>query len=221
MSIIKLKNISKYYGKNNSKVTALNNINLEVQEGDMIAIMGPSGCGKSTLLNILGCIDLPDEGEYILEEQLISKSNFNKLSKIRNSKVSFIFQNFALLKNFNVIDNVMLPLKFRKVSNNEKKQIATKCMDKLGILEIKNKKASNLSGGQQQRVAIARALAQDSKIILADEPTGALDQTNGTNIIEILQKLNLDGKTVIIVTHDMNIANKCKKIIYMKDGVFV
>jgi putative ABC transport system ATP-binding protein len=221
MSIIKLINIDKYYGKNESKITALNRVNLEVEQGDMLAIMGPSGCGKSTLLNIIGCIDLPDEGEYFLDGQMISKLNFNKLSKIRNSKVSFIFQNFALLKDFNVLDNVMLPLKFRKGNNSSKKEIALKHLNRLGISSIKYKKVRELSGGQQQRVAIARALVQDSKIILADEPTGALDQTNGVNIIKILQELNTEGKTIIIVTHDPNIADRCSKVINMKDGVFV
>jgi putative ABC transport system ATP-binding protein len=219
MSIIELKDIKKNYGKDLSKVEALKGINLSIKQGEMVAIMGPSGGGKSTLLNIIGCIDTPTEGTYLLEGQEVSKLNFNKLSFARNKKLSFIFQNFALLKDFSVIDNVIMPLNFRKISGKDKKRLAFQYLDKLEMKDLYNKKVKNLSGGQQQRVAIARALAQESNIILADEPTGALDQNNGKNIMNILKDLNEEeNKTIIIVTHDPNIASYCSRIINLKDG---
>lgn len=154
--------------------------------------------------------------------QEINKVNFNKLAKIRNKNISFIFQEFALLKEFSVLDNVILPLNFRKITSKEKKLTALKYLEKLQIQDLANKKVMNLSGGQQQRVAIARSLIQESELILADEPTGALDQENGENIMNILKKLNKDeGKTIIIVTHDINIAKYCDKIINMRDGVII
>lgn len=222
MNIIELKNIKKIYGKNSAETIALKNINLSIKKGEMIAIMGPSGCGKSTLLNIIGCIDVPNSGTYSLNGQEINKSNFNKLAKIRNKNISFVFQEFALLKEFSVLDNVILPLNFRKMTFKEKKLSALKYLKKLQIEDLANKKVINLSGGQQQRVAIARSLVQESELILADEPTGALDQENGKNIMSILKNLNKDeGKTVIIVTHDMNIAKYCDKVINMRDGVIL
>ena len=222
MNIIELKDIKKIYGKNSAETIALKNINLSIKKGEMIAIMGPSGCGKSTLLNIIGCIDVPNSGTYSLNGQEINKLNFNKLAKIRNSNISFVFQEFALLKEFSVLDNVTLPLNFRKMTSKEKKISALKYLKQLQIEDLANKKVINLSGGQQQRVAIARSLVQESELILADEPTGALDQENGKNIMSILKNLNkAEGKTIIIVTHDINIANYCDKIINMRDGVIL
>lgn len=222
MNIIELKNIKKIYGKNSAETRALKNINLSIKKGEMIAIMGPSGCGKSTLLNIIGCIDVPNSGTYSLNGQEINKLNFNKLAKIRNKDISFVFQEFALLKEFSVLDNVMLPLNFRKMTSKEKRLSALKYLKKLQIEDLADKKVINLSGGQQQRVAIARSLVQESELILADEPTGALDQENGKNIMSILKSLNeAEGKTIIIVTHDINIANYCDKIINMRDGVIL
>lgn len=220
MSIIELKNIKKNYGKDLSKVEALKGINLSINQGEMIAIMGPSGCGKSTLLNIIGCIDTSTEGTYLLEGEEISGLNFNKLSHIRNKQVAFVFQNFALIKEFSVIDNVMMPLNFRKISYKDKKNLALKYLQELKIKDLYNKRINNLSGGQQQRVAIARALVQESNIILADEPTGALDQNNGKNIMNIFNDLNRKyNKTIIIVTHDYNVASYCHRIINLKDGI--
>ncbi|APH17746.1 ABC transporter ATP-binding protein [Clostridium botulinum] len=222
MSLIELKEIKKVYGKDESKVIALNKVNLSIKKGEMIAIMGPSGCGKSTLLNIIGCIDTSTQGEYFFNGNEINGLNFNKLSKIRNKKISFIFQNFALLKDFSVLDNVMMPLHFRKMKYKEKKEKSLFYLEKLGISNLHNKKIKNLSGGQQQRVAIARALVQESDIILADEPTGALDQRNGKIIMDTLKKLNVEeNKTLIIVTHDKNIANYCDKNFYMEDGKII
>ncbi|MDP4142909.1 MAG: ABC transporter ATP-binding protein [Bacillota bacterium] len=220
MSIIELVGIKKNYGKDLSMVQALKGIDLNIEQGEMVAIMGPSGGGKSTLLNIIGCIDTPTEGRYLLEGQEVSRLNFNTLSEIRNKKLSFIFQNFALLKDFSAIDNVIMPLNFRKVSARQKKELALQYLERLEIKELYNRKVKDLSGGQQQRVAIARALAQESSIILADEPTGALDQSNGKNIMTILKNLNKEyNKTVIIVTHDDKVASYCSRIVNIKDGI--
>lgn len=220
MSIIKLVNIEKTYGKGNNEVKALKGINLEIEKGDFISIMGSSGCGKSTLLNIIGCIDTPTNGEYILDGEKIDFNKINSLSDIRNKKISFIFQNFALIKDMTVLNNCILPLKFRKVKMKEKYNLADKYLNELNIGDLKYKKVSELSGGQQQRVAIARALVQESDIILADEPTGALDELNSINILNILKKLNEKyNKTIILVTHDNLVSRYSKRKFFIKDGI--
>lgn len=222
MSILKLNNIHKNYGKGNSEVKALRGIDLDINQGDLIAIMGPSGCGKSTLLNILGCIDYPDKGEYRIENNLIDFKKMNSLADIRNHKISFIFQNFALIKDLTVLENVMLPLKFRHIKYHEKVNQAVKYLDELDIKNMKSKYITELSGGQQQRVAIARALTQQTEIILADEPTGSLDEENTIKIMEILSSLSQKyNKTIIIVTHENLVAKYCNKILYMKDGKWI
>lgn len=219
MSIISLKNINKSYGKGSSYVSVLKDLNLEIASGDMVSIMGPSGCGKSTLLNIIGCIDNTDSGEYKLNGVNIENKKLSSLSEIRNKEVSFVFQNFALIKEFSVIDNVMLPLNFRKVKSKEKHDLARKYLKELDVLELQNKKVKDLSGGQQQRVAIARALVQESNIILADEPTGALDEENSIKIMEILSRLNKSlNKTIIIVTHNKMVSSFCNKNIVLTRG---
>ena len=218
MSIIELKNIRKEYGKKDFKFTAIDNINLSVEKGDFIAIMGPSGSGKSTLLNIIGCMDQLTKGEYYLNGKLINKLKNKELSKIRNSTISFVFQDFALMKEYNVYDNVELPLSHRNLSNKQKKQMIIKQLEELGIKDQIKKKPNELSGGQQQRVAIARALVSDAEIILADEPTGALDSKTGMEIMNILSEINKKGKTIIIVTHDEKVASYCNKKIIIKDG---
>lgn len=222
MSILKLNNIHKNYGKGNSEVKALRGIDLDIKQGDLIAIMGPSGCGKSTLLNILGCIDYPDKGEYYIENNLIDFKKMNSLADIRNHKISFIFQNFALIKDLTVLENVMLPLKFRHIKYHEKVNQAVKYLDELDIKNLKSKYITELSGGQQQRVAIARALTQQTEIILADEPTGSLDEENTIKIMEILSSLSEKyNKTIIIVTHENLVAKYCNKIMHMKDGKWI
>lgn len=222
MSILKLNNIHKNYGKGNSEVKALRGIDLDINQGDLIAIMGPSGCGKSTLLNILGCIDYPDKGEYRIENNLIDFKKMNSLADIRNHKISFIFQNFALIKDLTVLENVMLPLKFRHIKYHEKVNQAVKYLDELDIKNLKSKYITELSGGQQQRVAIARALTQETDIILADEPTGSLDEENTIKIMEILSSLSQKyNKTIIVVTHENLVAKYCNKILYMKDGKWI
>lgn len=221
MEILKLRNIIKTYGEKNNIVHALNNINLDINSGEMVSIMGPSGCGKSSLLNILGCIDSPTNGEYILYDKKILFKNFNDLAKIRNEKVSFIFQNFALIKELSVIDNVTIPLNFRKIPVNKRKQLALKYIKKLNMENFINSKVINLSGGQQQRVAIARALAQETDILIADEPTGSLDSNNTKKIMEIFKSLNSEGKTIIIATHDYLVSSFCNKNLTMRDGEFI
>ncbi|NRY59382.1 ABC transporter ATP-binding protein [Clostridium beijerinckii] len=219
MSILDLRNIYKTYGKCDNEVIAVDGISIKVDKGDIIAIMGPSGCGKSTLLNILGCIDTPSQGEYYIDDFQVDFKKLNQLSKIRNEKISFIFQNFALIKDLSVLENVMLPLKFRGIARKERVNKAIKYLNELDILNLKNKSIRQLSGGQQQRVAIARALTQESEIILADEPTGALDQENSIKIMKILQELNQKhNKTILVVTHDNLVASFCNKTLKMKDG---
>lgn len=219
--MIKLINIRKIYGKNENQTIALENETLQINEGEFIAIMGPSGCGKSTILNILGMIDRPTSGEYIFENKNINFKNINSLSEIRNTKISFIFQNFALINDMTVLNNCLLPLKFRKDNKHDKNKLADKFLSELGILNIKNKLVKELSGGQQQRVAIARALLQDTKIILADEPTGALDEKNSRNILEIFEYLNKKyKKTIVLVTHDKEVSKYAHSIYMMSDGKF-
>lgn len=217
MGIIELKNISKIYGEGESKTVALDNVNLTIEKGDFIAIMGPSGSGKSTLLNILGCIDLPSSGEYMLDGTLVKDINQNRLAEIRNEKIGFIFQNFNLLYDFNIVDNVSLPLQYSKNKKDINKRVLDIISD-VGLSKHIGKTPDKISGGQKQRVAIARALVNNPEVILADEPTGALDKETGENVLELLADINKKGKTVIIVTHDINVANKCKRIITVVDG---
>ncbi|MGL5479493.1 MAG: ABC transporter ATP-binding protein [Clostridium sp.] len=219
MSYLSLKNIKKIYGKNDYEVRALDGIDLEVNKGEMIAIMGASGCGKSTLLNILGCIDVPTSGEYFIDKKLVDFNKLSSLNEIRNKEISFIFQNFALIKELSVINNIILPLKFRKGNKKDILEKAEFFIKELGIEGLKNKNVRNLSGGQQQRVAIARALCQETDIILADEPTGALDEENSIKIMSILKDLNIKyGKTIIVVTHDNLVSSYCDRKLKMKDG---
>lgn len=219
MSYLSLKNIKKIYGKNDYEVRALDGIDLEVNKGEMIAIMGASGCGKSTLLNILGCIDVPTSGEYFIDKKLVDFNKLSSLNEIRNKEISFIFQNFALIKELSVINNIILPLKFRKGNKKDILEKAEFFIKELGIEGLKNKNVRNVSGGQQQRVAIARALCQETDIILADEPTGALDEENSIKIMSILKDLNIKyGKTIIVVTHDNLVSSYCDRKLKMKDG---
>lgn len=218
---ILLENISRKYSNGTEVTYALNNINLNIKEGEMVAIMGPSGSGKSTLLNILGFIDKGTNGKYLLNNIDTQEIKGDKLARFRNTEIGFIFQYFALIKELNVIDNVILPLMYRKMSQKARINEGEKYLEKLGIIEHKNKKISELSGGQQQRVAIARALIGNPRIILADEPTGALDQKTGKDIMKILREINKEGKTVVVVTHDNAIADFCNRTIKLVDGMIV
>lgn len=219
MNKIVMKNIVKKYGKGDSECVALKGVDITIKDGEFVAIMGSSGSGKSTLLNIIGCIDEATEGEYLLDEINCSSKSFNQLSSIRNEKISFVFQNFALIKELTVLENILLPLDYSK---KKKKVDYTEYINMLGISDLTKKAVKKLSGGQQQRVAIARALVQGADIILADEPTGALDDENGNNIMKILTDLNkIEKKTILVVTHNPSIAEYCDRIVMMKDGKVV
>lgn len=221
MSIIKLESLHKVYGKDNYKTVALKDVNLDIEDGELVSIMGPSGSGKSTLLNIIGCLDTQTKGKYTLEGKKISGLSNKEMSKIRNTTVSFVFQNFALLGDYTVYENIELPLLYRNMKKSEKKERIYHYMDKLGIRDLEKKKPKHISGGQQQRVAIARALVSEAKIILADEPTGALDQKTGKELLDLLISLNTEGKTIIIVTHDVNVANMTNRLIKLEDGKII
>lgn len=216
--MIKLENIEKHYSKGENVTKALNGVSLEVKDGEMIAIMGRSGSGKSTLLNIIGCMDSMTSGTYMYNDMNIGEMSIGKRKKFIKDHVSFIFQDFALMDDYSVYENIELPLLVKKISKRERKKIVGKYMDMLGISELRKKYPSQLSGGEKQRTAIARAMASGNDIILADEPTGALDYENGENIISILKDINKQGKTVIIVTHDKHVAESADRIIYIQDG---
>lgn len=219
MSLIKFENIGKIYdeGKQNACV-ALKDINIKIDKGNLIAIIGKSGSGKSTLLHILGCLDAPTSGEYYLSNEKVDFKNFKMLAKIRNKKIGFVLQDFGLILNETVLENVSVPLLFSKTPFSEIKKKSLNALEILGIDTLAGKKSNQLSGGQKQRVAIARALVNDPDIILADEPTGALDSKTSAEIVNILLNLNRTGKTIIIVTHDKNIAKRCEGIIEISDG---
>ena len=216
--MIRLKNINKSFILGEEKVNALDDINLEITKGDFIAIIGPSGSGKSTLMNILGLLDVPDSGEYLLDGKEVSKLSDNELSEIRNKKIGFVFQNFNLLSKMNAVENIQVPLFYRGITDKESKQKAYEVLEKVGLKGKEHHLPLQLSGGQQQRVAIARAIVGEPEIILADEPTGALDSKTSEEIMELLKKLNENGQTIILITHDMNVAKKAKRIIKILDG---
>ena len=221
MNIIELKEVSKVYKTKYVTKVALDKINLNIKKGEFLGIVGASGSGKTTLLNILGCMDVLTNGTYKLHSKDISEFNKNELSEIRNSKVSFVFQHFALMPTYNVYDNVELPLSFRKISNRTKKEKILGILKALGIDDQAKKYPNQLSGGQKQRVAIARALVSDADIVLADEPTGALDQKTGKDFMDLLKKINDEGKTIILITHDNNLTSYCDRIIELQDGIIV
>ncbi|WP_336883633.1 ABC transporter ATP-binding protein [Priestia koreensis] len=213
--MIRLKNVSKRFTKNTE--ATLKNVDLYIKEGEMVSIMGPSGSGKSTLLNIIGLIDAPTEGSYHLEN-IDTSTVKSKYHKYRNQKVGFIFQHFSLLDDYTVLENVMLPLVYRGIPHKKRVQVSEEMLEKVGLKAHAKKYPSQLSGGEQQRTAIARVLAQNPSIILADEPTGALDQKNGEKIMGILKEINNQGKTLLVVTHDQNVANSCDRTIHLLDG---
>lgn len=214
---IKMNNLGKVYKMVKNEYRALSDINLEISKGEFVSIVGPSGAGKSTLMNIIGCLDNATEGEYFLDG-LSTNCSDNRLAEIRNKKIGFIFQNYNLLPKLSVRENVELPLVYQGLSSEEIRTRAMEVLTKVGLEEHIAHKPSELSGGQKQRVAIARALASNPEIILADEPTGALDSKTGKEVIGMIKKINEDGNTVILITHDMEIAKEAKRVITVRDG---
>ncbi len=219
-NVIDIKGVTKVYKIGNVKVCALRGVNLEIKEGEFVAIMGPSGSGKSTLMNIIGCLDIPTSGFYLLEDVDVSKLNDNRLAEIRNKKVGFVFQTFNLLSRSNIIENVELPLIYSKINPaTSRKNLISRVIESVGLTGWEKHRPSELSGGQRQRVAIARALINNTAIILADEPTGNLDSRTGEEILAIFQNLNKEGKTILFITHELDLAKHAQKIIYLRDGV--
>ena len=216
--LLELKHIYKNYRQDKIVVPVLKDINISIDEGEYVAIMGPSGSGKTTLMNIIGCLDRPTEGEYFLENESIVNYTENQLSDLRLKTLGFVFQSFNLLPKQTALDNVALPLSYAGVPVKKRRQIAFQTLQRVGLEDRVNVKPSQLSGGQQQRVAIARALVNNPKIILADEPTGALDSKSGTQVMKLFERLNEEGVTVIMITHDANIAGHAKKVLRILDG---
>ncbi len=215
--IINIGALTKTYILGKVKVKALRAVDLKIDKGDFVAVMGPSGSGKSTLMNIIGCLDTPSSGKYLLENVDVSRLSDNQLAEIRNKKIGFVFQTFNLLSRSNIYQNVELPLLYSNNSANRQKKVL-ESIDSVGLSKWIRHRPNELSGGQKQRVAIARALTNDPSIILADEPTGNLDSVTGEEIISIFQKLNRLGKTILLVTHEMEVARHTRRIIYLKDG---
>lgn len=219
--MIDLKNITKTYDMGSVQVQVLRGISLYVDEGEFISIIGPSGSGKSTLMNMIGCLDVPTTGEYYLDGKEISTYNEKQLSKIRNQKIGFIFQKFNLLPKLSAFENVELPLIYRNMNNKERKKRSIEALEKVGLSDRMNHKPTELSGGQQQRVAIARALAGDPPVLLADEPTGNLDSKSGSDVMNIIRQLSSEGKTIVLITHDNEIARAAQRTITIKDGLLL
>lgn len=219
--MIRLEGVSKVYETEKIRVDALKDINLNIEDGEFVAIMGPSGSGKSTLMNIIGCLDRPSAGSYMLDGVDVSELSENKLAHIRNKSIGFVFQSFNLLARTSALKNVELPMVYAGEKRAPMRQKALELLAKVGLSDRADHVPSELSGGQRQRVAIARALANNPSIILADEPTGNLDTRSGDEIMELFSKLNDEGKTIIIVTHEMEIARYCRRAISFRDGAIV
>jgi putative ABC transport system ATP-binding protein len=219
--MININSISKEYVMGDNKLLALNNVDVTIKEGEFVSIMGSSGSGKSTLMNIIGCLDVPSNGDYFFRENNISNYSSNKLAELRNKDIGFIFQNFNLLPRLNALENVILPLLYSGKSSKERTKLALEALENVGLKERTHHRPNQLSGGQQQRVSIARAIAGTPKLILADEPTGALDSSTSLEIMKILNDLNKSGITIVLVTHEDDIAKYGSRIIRMKDGKII
>lgn len=218
---IELSDITKIYQMGDTPVAALAGVSLKIREGEFTAIMGPSGSGKSTLMNILGCLDRPTSGSYLLDGQEVSSLTDDELALTRNKKIGFVFQNFNLLPRMSALDNVALPLVYAGVGRKERQKRAAAALAAVGLENRMNHLPNELSGGQRQRVAIARALVNEPSIIMADEPTGALDTKSGNEVMEIFQSLNSFGRTIILVTHEPDIAAYARRVIHVRDGRIV
>ena len=217
-ALIEIRDLCKIYNPGEVEVRALDHVNLTINRGELVAIIGQSGSGKSTLMNQLGCLDVPTSGDYYLSGQNVAKLSDNELSDIRNREIGFIFQGFNLIPNLTAVENVEVPLIYRGIGKRERRQLAIASLEKVGLGHRLDHKPSQMSGGQQQRVAIARAIAAAPPVILADEPTGNLDSASSKEILEILKQLHASGRTVILITHDNEIAAQAKRIIHIRDG---
>ncbi len=217
-ALIHIENMKKIYNPGENEVRALDGIDLDIEKGDLVAIVGHSGSGKSTLMNMLGCLDTPTSGKYVLDGQDVASMTDNQLADVRNKEIGFIFQGFNLISNLDAVGNVELPLVYRGMSKNERKQLAMEALKSVGLEDRMKHKPNEMSGGQQQRVAVARAVAAKPPIILADEPTGNLDTKSTQEIMEILKELHRSGRTVIIITHDEEIASQAHRVIRILDG---
>lgn len=219
--MIEIKDLHKSYIMGKNSLHVLKGINFSVQEGELVAIMGSSGSGKSTLLNILGMLDVLDEGSYSLDNVPIKNLNETKAAQYRNKFLGFVFQSFNLINYKTALENVALPLYYQRVGRKERNVKALRYLEQVGLKEWASHLPSELSGGQKQRVAIARAMAAEPKVLLADEPTGALDSKTSYEVMDLIQKINDSGNTILIVTHEPDIANMCKRVVHLKDGVIV
>ena len=219
MNVIKVNNITKHYLLGSQKVEALRGVTFGIRQGEFIAIMGPSGSGKSTLMNIIGCLDSPTNGTYHLNNKEVSTLEGDELAGIRNREIGFVFQNFHLLARNSALDNVMLPLKYAGFNRDDQLKKARETLSKVGLESRINHQPSELSGGQQQRVAIARALVNNPSILFADEPTGNLDSQTGHDVMQLFHNLHQQGQTIILITHENEIAAEAQRVIYIKDGL--
>ncbi|MBQ7924848.1 MAG: ABC transporter ATP-binding protein [Lachnospiraceae bacterium] len=217
-ALVEIRDVSKVYNPGENEVRALDHISVSIDEGEFVAIIGQSGSGKSTLMNMLGCLDVPTSGTYMLHGQDVADLDDDELSDIRNHEIGFIFQGFNLIPNLTALENVELPLLYRGVGRGKRRELSEVALEKVGLQNRMDHRPAEMSGGQQQRVAIARAIAQAPPIILADEPTGNLDSKSSKEIMGILQQLHSEGRTVILITHDNEIAAQAKRIIKIKDG---
>jgi len=217
--ILTMKDICKDYPMGKSTVQVLKNVDLQVEEGDYLAIMGPSGSGKTTLMNLIGCLDVPTSGSYELGGRDITKCSDNQLADVRNKEIGFVFQSFNLLPKLSALDNVALPLLYAGVKKSERRERAKAALETVGLADRIGFRPDQLSGGQCQRVAIARAIVGQPKLLLADEPTGALDSTSGAQVMELFSQLHQNGSTIIMITHDQSIAEHAAKIAYIRDGM--
>ncbi|MBO5523799.1 MAG: ABC transporter ATP-binding protein [Roseburia sp.] len=218
MNIITMQNINKSYRMGNHSLHVLKNVSLTVEKGEYLAILGPSGSGKSTLMNIIGCMDVMDEGTYCLDEVAVEHAKEKELVNIRNRKIGFIFQKYHLIPTYNVLQNIVMPLLMRGMSLNEAREASMETIEMLGLAERINHKPNELSGGQQQRVAIARALVGQPAILLADEPTGALDRNSGKEVLKLFGRLHDMGNTIVMITHDLDVAEHAKRVVRIVDG---
>ncbi len=217
-TILEMKNIVKTYIMGEEEQVVLNNVDLSVCQGEFISVLGPSGSGKSTLMNIVGCLDVPTSGEYVLNGNEVAGLDENELSELRNKEIGFVFQQFQLLPRLNALQNVELPLIYAGIPEKQRKMLAKEMLEKVGLADKLKNRPNQLSGGQQQRVAIARALVTEPTILLADEPTGALDQKTGVQIMKLFKDLHNEGKTIIMITHDEKIARHGSRIVKILDG---